>query len=141
MFGLPWNRCSAWSGIGVRLAAEYAWAKERQQFGQPLSDFQATRFKLADMISRIEAARLLTLRAAWLQDAGRPFRAEAAMAKLSASETAMWTASQTVQIVGGRGYTRRSPAERMLRDAKICEIFEGTSEIQRIVIASHHLAT
>lgn len=116
-----------------------AWAKERRQFGQPLSDFQATRFKLADMVGRIEAARLLTLRAAWLQDEGRRFGAEAAMAKLSASETAMWTTSQTVQIVGGRGYTRRSPAERMLRDAKICEIFEGTSEIQRIVIASHHL--
>lgn len=117
------------------------WAVERRQFGRPLSDFQATKFKLADMLSRIEAARLLTLRAAWLQDAGRPFGAQAAMAKLAASETAMWTTSQTVQILGGRGYTRRSPAERMMRDAKICEIFEGTSEIQRIVIAAHHLGT
>jgi acyl-CoA dehydrogenase len=118
-----------------------AWAKERRQFGRPIAEFQATQFKLADMITRIEAARLLTLRAAWLQDEGKPFSAEAAMAKLSASETAMWVTTQTVQILGGRGYTKRSPAERMMRDAKICEIFEGTSEVQRIVIAAHHLAS
>lgn len=117
-----------------------AWARERRQFGRPLAEFQAVQFKLADMVTRIEAARLLTLYAAWLQDHARPYAAEAAMAKLTASETAMWTTTQAVQILGGRGYTRRSPAERMMRDAKVCEIFEGTSEIQRMVIAGRHLA-
>lgn len=117
-----------------------SWALERRQFRRLLSDLQAIRFKLADMQTSIESARLLTLRAAWLQENGRPFSAQAAMAKLTASETAMSVTSETVQILGGRGYTQRSSAERMMRDAKICEIFEGTSEIQRIVIASHHLA-
>ena len=90
---------------------------------------------LADMATRLDAARLLTYRAAYLKDAGRPCRAEASMAKLMASEAAMWATTKAVQIFGGYGYTTEYPVERMMRDAKVCEIGEGTSEIQRMVIA------
>lgn len=111
------------------------YANERRQFGQRINEFQAIQFKLADMATEIEAARHLVFHAAWLKQNGRPFSREASMAKLYASELAMRTTSQAVQIHGGYGYTTDYPVERMMRDAKICEIGEGTSEIQRLVIA------
>jgi len=117
-----------------------AYAKERRQFGKPIADFQAIQWKLADMSTRLEAARALTWRAAWLRSQGRRCTQEAAMAKLAASETAMWAATQCVQIFGGYGYTNDYPAERHFRDAKITEIYEGTSEIQRLVIARNLLS-
>ena len=92
-------------------------------------------FMLADMATRLEAARLLTYRAAYLKDAGRPCRAEASMAKLMASEAAMWATTKAVQIFGGYGYMRDYPVERYMRDVKVAQIFEGTNQIQRIVIA------
>ena len=110
-------------------------ALEREQFGRPIAEFQAVSFTLADMALRIEAGRHLTYHAARLKDAGRPFAREAAMAKLFCSELAMWATTQAVQIHGAAGYTSRYPVERMMRDAKICEIGEGTSEVQRIVIS------
>ena len=112
-----------------------AYAKERHQFGRPIAAFQANQWKIADMATRIQAARLLTYRAAWVRDHGRRHTREAAMAKLYASETAMWSAAQAVQIYGGYGYVQDYPVERHFRDAKITEIFEGTSEVQRLVIA------
>jgi butyryl-CoA dehydrogenase len=111
------------------------YAKERRQFGSPIAAFQANQWKIADMATRIQAARLLTYRAAWVRDQGRRHTREAAMAKLYASETAMWSAMQAVQIYGGYGYIQDYPVERHFRDAKITEIYEGTSEVQRIVIA------
>lgn len=111
----------------------------RVQFGKPIAAFQNTRFRLADMKTHIEAARLLVYRAAARKDAGLPYRAEAAMAKLYASETAMAVTTECVQLHGGYGYTRDYPLERMLRDAKITEIYEGTNEIQRLVIAAEIL--
>ena len=117
-----------------------AYAQQRQQFGQPIANFQAVRWGLADMATRLDAARLLTYRAAALRSAGRPCTQEAAMAKLFASETAMWAAHRAVQIFGGYGYTQEYPVERYFRDAKITEIYEGTSEIQRLVISRHLLA-
>ena len=111
------------------------YARERVQFGQPLSKFQAIQFKLADMATRVELSRLMVWKAAWLKDQGLPFSKEAAMAKLYASETSFWAASEAVQIHGGYGYMREYPVERFLRDAKLMEIGEGTSEIQRLVIA------
>ncbi|HCF72084.1 MAG TPA: acyl-CoA dehydrogenase [Syntrophomonas sp.] len=116
-------------------ALEYA--KTRIQFGKPLVKQQAIAFKLADMALDIESARLLTHRAAWKKGEGLPFSVDAAMAKVKASETAMWVTTQAVQIHGGYGYTREFPVERMMRDAKITEIYEGTSEIQRIVISNN----
>jgi alkylation response protein AidB-like acyl-CoA dehydrogenase len=113
------------------------YTKERQQFGKPLSANQYIRFKLADMATEIQCARLLTYLAAWKKTVGEPFAQEAAMAKLKASETAMWVTTKAVQFFGGYGYTRDYPVERMMRDAKITEIYEGTSEVQRIVIANH----
>jgi alkylation response protein AidB-like acyl-CoA dehydrogenase len=107
----------------------------RQQFGKPLRDFQGVQFSLADMATEIEAARHLVYHAAFLKEKGRPFTREAAMAKLYASELAMRTTTRAVQLLGGYGYTSDYPVERMMRDAKICEIGEGTSEIQRLVIA------
>ena len=117
-----------------------AYAHQRQQFGQPIANFQAVRWGLADMATRLDAARLLTYRAGALRSAGRPCTQEAAMAKLFASETAMWAAHRAVQIFGGYGYTQEYPVERYFRDAKITEIYEGTSEIQRLVISRHLLA-
>ncbi len=112
-----------------------AYAKERKTFGKPISEHQAIQFKLADMEVEIEAARMLTYKAAWLKDQGKPFAKEAAMAKLFASEVAMKTTVEAVQIHGGYGYVKEYHVERMMRDAKITQIYEGTSEIQRLVIA------
>lgn len=112
------------------------YAKQRKQFGKTLSSFQAIRFKLADMAMNIELARNLVYKAAWLKDRGKRFTKEAAMAKLFASEMCMRVCDQAVQIHGGNGYMREYEVERAMRDAKLLEIGEGTSEIQRIVIAS-----
>ena len=123
-------------GIGLGAMEEaIAYAKERQQFGQPIASFQAIRWMIADTCTELEASELLTLRAAWLKDAGKPYAQEAAMAKLFASEAAMRGTIKAVQIFGGYGYTREYPAERYMRDAKLCEIGEGTSEVQRMIIA------
>ncbi len=112
-----------------------AYALERRSFGKPIAEHQAIAFMLADMATEIEASRLLVRRAAALADAGRPFGQEASMAKLFASEAAMRATTNAIQILGGYGYTRDFPVERYFRDAKLCEIGEGTSEIQRTVIA------
>lgn len=114
-----------------------AYAKERKQFGQPISKFQAIAFKLADMATRIEAARSLLYRACWLKDTGKPFTKEAAMAKLFCSEVFKFVATEAVQIHGGYGLMKEYDVERFFRDQKILEIGEGTSEVQRIVIARH----
>jgi butyryl-CoA dehydrogenase len=119
--------------------ASLAYAQERKQFGKPIGSNQAIQWKLADMATRIAAARLLIHKAAQLKDAKAPYSKEAAMAKVYASETAMWVATEAVQVHGGNGYTRDYPVERAFRDAKITEIYEGTSEIQRIVIANNLL--
>ena len=111
------------------------YVKERKQFGRPIMKFQNTQFALADMKTRIEAARLLVYRAALAKDTKKRFSEEAAMAKLFAAETAMEVTTKCVQLFGGYGYTREYPVERMMRDAKITEIYEGTSEVQRMVIA------
>lgn len=115
------------------LALNYA--KERKAFGKPIADHQAIQFKLANMATEIEAARLLCLRAAWLKDQGLPYAQASSMAKLYASEVAMKTTVEAVQIHGGYGYVKEYHVERLMRDAKITQIYEGTSEIQRIVIA------
>ena len=115
--------------------AARAYAQDREQFGRPIAEFQAIQFKLADMATGIEAGRLLTHRAARLKDSGRDYRLAAAQAKLFCSELAMRTTIEAVQIHGGNGYTRDYPVERMMRDAKVTEIGEGTSEIQRTIIA------
>jgi short/branched chain acyl-CoA dehydrogenase len=112
-----------------------AYARERVQFGQPISKFQAIQFKLADIATELEAARWLTYRAAALRDAGQPFLREASMAKLKASRVAVWAASEAVQIHGGTGYMLDSPVARFYCDAKVLEIGEGTNEIQHLVIA------
>lgn len=117
------------------LEMSLAHAKQRQQFGKPLSKFQAIQFKLADMAAEIEAARWLTFRAAYLRDEGRPFRKEAAMAKMVASRTANRVVSEAVQIHGGYGYMMEYPVARFYTDAKILEIGEGANEIQHIIIA------
>jgi acyl-CoA dehydrogenase len=121
------------------LDAALAYAKEREQFGKPISAQQAIQFNLADMATRIEAARLLTYQAAWLESRGLPYGKASAMAKLFAGDTAMDVTIEAVQIFGGYGYTREYPVERMMRDAKITQIYEGTNEIQRLVIARHLL--
>ncbi len=115
------------------------YAKERVQFNKAIAEQQAIQFKLADMATKIEAARLLTYQAAWLESNGLPYSKESAMAKLMAGDTAMEVTTEAVQIFGGYGYTRDYPVERMMRDAKITQIYEGTNEIQRIVIAKHLL--
>ena len=112
-----------------------AYAKERRQFDKAIADFQAIQWMFADMATRIEASWLLMLRAAALKDRGQPFAREASMAKLFASETAMWTTTKAVQIFGGYGYVKEFPVERYMRDAKLTEIGEGTSEVQRMIIA------
>ncbi|MFC1860750.1 acyl-CoA dehydrogenase family protein [Chloroflexota bacterium] len=117
------------------LDASVAYAKERQQFGQRIASFQAIQWMLADMATHIEAARLLTFHAAYLQDTGQPFVKEAAMAKLFASEMSGMVTNKAVQIHGGYGYTKDYPLERYLRDARLTEIYEGTSEMQRMTIA------
>lgn len=112
---------------------------ERKQFGKPIGKFQNTQFQLADLETKIEASRLLVRRAAFKKDTKQPYSADAAMAKLFAAETAMEMTTKAVQFHGGYGYTREYPVERMMRDAKITEIYEGTSEVQRMVIAAHLL--
>jgi acyl-CoA dehydrogenase len=125
--------------IGVsRAAYEYAldYAKQRKQFGRPIIENQAVAFTLADMKTEIDAARLLVWRAAWMARTGKKFEnAEGSMSKLKASEVSVWVTERAIQILGGIGYTREAPVERMHRDAKIFTIFEGTSEIQRLVIS------
>lgn len=111
------------------------YTKERKQFGRSIAQFQNTQFKIAELQTKIDAARLLTYRAAWLKDTGAAFTTEAAMAKLYASDIAMESTRECIQLLGGYGYTREYPLERMYRDAKITEIYEGTSEVQKMVIA------
>jgi butyryl-CoA dehydrogenase len=119
------------------LDAAIAYAKERVQFGKPIASLEAIQFMIADMATEVDAARLLVYRAAWCKDNGRPYAAEAAMAKLFASETATRVAGKAIQIHGGYGFTESYPVERAYRDAKITEIYEGTSEVQRMVIAKN----
>lgn len=111
------------------------YSKEREAFGKPISQFQAIQFKLADMLTRIEAARALIYKAAWLKDQGEDYSMASSMAKVFASETAMWVTTEAVQVHGGYGYVKEFHVERLMRDAKITQIYEGTSEIQRIVIS------
>ncbi|PRQ07262.1 acyl-CoA dehydrogenase family protein [Enhygromyxa salina] len=123
--------------LGVGLAAsEFAnrYALERQQFGQSITNFQAIQWMIADSATELEAARLLTLRAAWLKQSGKPFTREASMAKLWASERAFTACNRALQMLGGYGYTQDFPVERYLRDVRVTMIYEGTSEIQRVVI-------
>jgi alkylation response protein AidB-like acyl-CoA dehydrogenase len=127
-------------GIGRAVLEEaVAYAKTREQFGKPIATFQAIQWKLADMAAELDAAELLTLRAAWLEDHKRPYEKEAAMAKMFASDAAMRAAVEGVQVLGGYGYCREYPMERHMRDAKICQIYEGTNEIMRLVIARNLL--
>jgi len=112
-----------------------AYMKERKQFGKSLSAFQGLQWMVADMDVQIEAARLLVYKAAYKKDMGQPYSVEAARAKLYASEVAMDVTTKAVQLFGGYGYTKEYPVERMMRDAKITEIYEGTSQVQRMVIA------
>jgi alkylation response protein AidB-like acyl-CoA dehydrogenase len=118
------------------LAAAIKYAKQRKQFGQPISEFQAIQFKLADMATEVEAARLLVYQSAWFADRNKArFTRESSMAKLFASEVAVRVANECVQIHGGYGFIKDYPAEKFYRDVKLCTIGEGTSEIQRLVIA------
>ncbi|WP_027357558.1 acyl-CoA dehydrogenase family protein, partial [Desulfofundulus thermocisternus] len=119
------------------VALEYA--KQRVQFGRPIAEFQAIQFMLADMATRIDAARLLVYRAARLKDKGLPLSKEASMAKMYATDTAMFVTTNAVQILGGYGYCKEYPVERYMRDAKITQIYEGTNQIQRLVIAKNLL--
>ncbi len=130
--------------IGIaRAALEHAtqYAAERRQFGKPIKEFQAIQFKLADMAMRVAASRALLHAAAAAKDRGQPVTQFSAMSKLMASETAMWVTTQAIQIMGGYGYMKDYPVERLFRDAKATEIYEGTSEIQRVVIARELYAT
>jgi alkylation response protein AidB-like acyl-CoA dehydrogenase len=127
-------------GLGYgALEMAVTYAKDRKQFGKAISEFQAIQWMLADCKTELDAASLLTYRAAWLCDQGRPYSKEASIAKLFASEAASRACNKSLQIHGGYGYTREFAVERHLRDAKICEIGEGTSEVQRMVIAKHLL--
>jgi butyryl-CoA dehydrogenase len=117
------------------LDAAIEYAKERHQFGKPIAANQGISFKLADMATSVEAARLLTYQAAWLESQGLPYGKESAMSKLFAGDTAMRVTTEAVQIFGGYGYTKEYPVERFMRDAKITQIYEGTQEIQRLVIS------
>jgi alkylation response protein AidB-like acyl-CoA dehydrogenase len=128
-------------GVGIAqgaLEASLKYSQEREQFGKPIASFQAIRNKVADMATRIHASRLILRQAAWKKDQNLRYSSEAAMAKVYCSETATYCALEAVQIHGGYGYTKDYPVERMLRDAKITEIYEGTNEIQRIVIARQY---
>jgi butyryl-CoA dehydrogenase len=130
----------AGQALGIAQAAfeeAIAYSKERQAFGKPIAKLQSIQNKLADMALKIESARLLTWKAAWLKDQHVRFTKEAAMAKLAASEAATFVAHQAMQIFGGNGYVTEYPVERHYRDARITEIYEGTSEIQRLVIAAN----
>jgi len=120
-------------GFGFKFALAYS--KERTTFGKPIHDHQAIAFKLADMEMKIEQARMLVYKAAWLKDQGLPYDKESAMAKLAASEAAMWVTTEAVQVHGGYGFVKEYHVERLMRDAKITQIYEGTSEIQRVVIS------
>ncbi|MCL1916252.1 MAG: acyl-CoA dehydrogenase [Desulfovibrionaceae bacterium] len=122
------------------LEASITYAKQRLQFGKPISANQGIQWMLADMATQVEAARHMTRNAAMLKDSGQRYSKEAAMAKLFAAETAMWVTTKAVQVHGGIGYTRSYPVERLMRDAKITEIYEGTSEVQRMVISGSILA-
>ena len=127
-------------GIAQRALDESVrYSQEREAFGHPIAEFQGLQWRMADMATRIEAARLLVYRAARMKDAGQSFAKEASMAKLFASETAMFCAHAAVQNFGGNGFSRDYPVEKLFRDAKITEIYEGTSEIQRLVISRHVL--
>jgi butyryl-CoA dehydrogenase len=136
---------SSGMGIGAVGLAQAAldkaleYSKVRVQFGKPISSFELIQAMLADMATEVDASRLLVLRAAFLKDQGMSYEKEAAMAKLFASETAMRTTTKAVQIHGGYGYTKEYTVERLMREAKLFEIVEGTSEIQRLVIANHLL--
>ncbi|HDD52555.1 MAG TPA: acyl-CoA dehydrogenase, partial [Thermosulfidibacter takaii] len=128
--------------VGIAQAAyeeAVEFAKTRVQFGQPIANFQAIQFKLADMATMIEAARLLYLKAAWLKQEGKPYYQLSAMAKLFASDIAMKVTREAIQVHGGYGFTEEYPVERHYRDAKITEIYEGTSEAQRLTIARNLL--
>ena len=128
--------------LGIAKAAleeSVGYSKERVQFGKPISSFQATQFKLADMATRIDASELLILKAAWLESNHLPFEKEAAQAKMFASDTAMDATVEAVQILGGYGYSSEYPVERLMRDAKITQIYEGTNEIMRVVISRNVL--
>jgi alkylation response protein AidB-like acyl-CoA dehydrogenase len=122
------------------LEASIKYAHERHQFGRPIGDFQAVQWKLADMATRTDAARMLVQHAAWLRDRGEPCSREAAQAKLFASQVANFAADECVQIHGGAGYTDDFHVERLFRDARITEIYEGASDIQRLVVARKLLA-
>jgi len=127
-------------GIGRAVLEEaLEYSKTREQFGKPISTFQAIQWKLADMATELDAAELLTLRAAWLEDNHKPYEKESAMAKMFASDAAMKAAVEGVQVLGGYGYCKEYPMERHMRDAKICQIYEGTNEIMRLVIARNLL--
>ncbi|HLM88940.1 MAG TPA: acyl-CoA dehydrogenase family protein, partial [Streptosporangiaceae bacterium] len=121
------------------LDAAVAYAKERVQFGKPIAALQAVQWMIADMATQVDMARLLTYRAAWCEDTGRPYGTEGAMAKLFASEAATRVCDRAIQIHGGYGFTESYPVERNYRDAKITELYEGTSEVQRMVIARSYL--
>jgi len=139
MHALDGGRCGigaqATGTIRAALDASVRYARDRRAFGQPIAEFQAIRFALADMATEAEVARLLTLRAAARKDAGGPFTREASMAKLFASEAAQRAVSKAVQIHGGYGYVDAFPVEKLFRDARVQTIYEGTSEVQRLVIA------
>ena len=125
-------------GIGRSVLEDSVeYAKTREQFGKPISTFQAIQWKMADMATELDAAELLTLRAAWLEDHKKPYEKEAAMAKMYASDAAMRASVEGVQILGGYGYSKEYPMERHMRDAKICQIYEGTNEIMRLVVAKN----
>ncbi len=134
------RNCIAAQALGIARAAledALGYAQQRRTMGKPIAQHQAIAFKLADMATEIDAARLLTLRAAWLKDQKLPYGKEASMAKLYASDVANRAAREAIQIFGGNGYVTEFPVERHFRDAKITEIYEGTSEIQRLVIANY----
>ncbi|MBL6975542.1 MAG: acyl-CoA dehydrogenase family protein [Deltaproteobacteria bacterium] len=129
-------------GVGIArgsLEEALKYSTERQQFGRAIAEFQGIQWMLADMAVEVDAARQLTWHAGWMHDTGKPFGKEASMAKLYAAQVAMRAATNAIQIHGGYGYTREYPVERYLRDAKLCEIGEGTNEVQRMVIARHLL--
>ena len=128
----------AMQALGIaRAAMEHAarYASEREQFGKKLREFEGVSFKIARMAARTESARLVALKAAWLKDQGQPYGKEASIAKLLASEAAVDVTRDAIQIFGGNGYSREYPVERLYRDAKVTEIYEGTSEIQQLVIS------
>ena len=130
--------------VGIAQGAYEAalrYSKQRKQFGRFISEFQAIQHKLADMATDIDASRLLTLRAAWMKDTGKSVNKESSMAKLFASETAVRVADEAVQVHGGYGFLKDYPVEKFYRDVKLCTIGEGTSEIQRLVIARQLLNT